>query len=274
MRAKVNLFFGVILMELYAAWEFILFTKRHRRYFSTATLLYLYSFKSLRRAHFLRIGFAVLQHLDDVLDGDRKIDENALHYLERMTNTKPGSEKEARGHYRMRQLISYFFSILDRCTTPKHHPNEDFLLLMEALKFDYLRRENKLILPAAELIAHHHQTFYHSVNILLALAGSSKSANEERELVEALCWCSPMRDIKDDYSIGLINVPSEIIKESEQRGKDIFSSEAFNQWKMREFSQVQKTFDRYRTKEGKDPLAKYFMKALKMYADKYESLQD
>ena len=270
----MSLFFRAILMELYAAREFLLFTKRHRRYFSTAALLYLYSFKSLRHAHFLRIGFAVLQHLDDVIDGDRKIDENALHYVERMTNRKEASEREEKGCYRMQQLISYFFAILDKCTTPTHHPNVDFLMLLDALMFDYKRRDNKLILPATELIAHHHQTFFHSVNLLLALAGSSKSANEEEELVNALCWCSPMRDIKDDYAIGLINVPSEVIAKAEQGEKDLFSSIVYGKWKMQEFSLVQKTFDKSETKDDKDPLAKYFMKALKMYANKYESLQN
>ena len=268
------LFFRVILMEFYAAWEFLLFTKRHRRYFSTAVLLYLYSFKSLRHAHFLRIGFAVLQHLDDVLDGDRKIDENALHYVERMTNKKAVPEKEKKGHYRIQRLISCFFAILDKCTTTTHHPNDDFLMLLDALKFDLKRRENKLVLPAAELRAHHHQTFYHSVNLLLALAGSSKRANEEEELVEALCWCSPMRDIKDDYDIGLINVPSEVITKAEQGEKDLFSSQVYSKWKMQEFDQAQKTFNQYETKGDKDPLAKYFMKALKMYANKYETLQN
>lgn len=258
------------LMELYAAGEFVRFTMRHRRYFTTAFFLYLYSFKSLKYAHFLRIGFAVLQHLDDVLDGDRKVGEDPLQYVKRLVKREPTSKTTKSQHLRMQRLMSYFYDILVWCSSPIHHTNEDFTLLLDSLILDYDRRANRLVFPAAKLHAHHYQTFFHSVNLCLAMSGSSKTAKDEEELVLAFIWCSPIRDIEADYEIGLINIPEEVVLTAKREKEDLFYSSAYKNWEIQEFDRVKEVFQQFETKADKDPFAKYFMKALKIYADKYE----
>ncbi len=261
-------FANVLLMEWYAAREFWQFARRHRRYLSTAVFLYLYSLKSIRYAHNLRIGFAVLQYLDDVLDGDRKIDEDALLHVDRLTTPIDTHDKWA-SQDRMQQLINYFFYILDKSKNEIHNTRDDFFILLDRLKFDYTRRQERLILPAAKLISHHHLTFYHSVNLLLALSGSHKGAAEEDEVVQAFCWCSPIRDIREDFAIGLVNVPLEVLEDSGVRGKEVFETQAYRDWEREEYNKVRLTFDQYAGKQHKDPLAGYFMKALKIYFNQY-----
>ena len=63
---------------------------------------------------------------------------------------------------------------------------------------------------ATELAELHRATFRGSLDLMLIAADSPLRAIDVPELVEALGWCSTVRDLGDDLSHGLINMPREI----------------------------------------------------------------
>jgi hypothetical protein len=66
-------------------------------------------------------------------------------------------------------------------------------------------------MSAETLAEHHRKTFRLSLDLTLIAAGSNLRAEDAPELVEALSWCSPVRDLREDLAKGLINIPAEVL---------------------------------------------------------------
>jgi phytoene/squalene synthetase len=85
------------------------------------------------------------------------------------------------------------------------------LELFEVMKRDRRRARAGAVWPERELRAHHRATFGLSVDLMLTAHGSTLRAADVPELVEALGWCSTMRDLREDLQAGLVNVPAEVL---------------------------------------------------------------
>jgi len=89
-------------------------------------------------------------------------------------------------------------------------PRGDLLALFARLRLDRRRMDAREIWSAAALAEHHRETFERSLNLTLMLDGAELRAADVPELVEALAWCSPVRDLEKDLAKGLINIPAEV----------------------------------------------------------------
>ncbi|HEY1066439.1 MAG TPA: hypothetical protein VGE52_10030, partial [Pirellulales bacterium] len=75
-------------------------------------------------------------------------------------------------------------------------------------------RTERRLSSQAVLEKHLRDTFFHSVNLLFHGCSLKSRAKDVPALVEALAWCSVVRDFADDAQKGLFNVPLEITGDS------------------------------------------------------------
>ncbi len=193
------------LIEKYCWQESAFFIQRNRRYLVTLLALYIYSLSGWRRLRILRVGHCLAQHIDDVLDGDRRVDKPPLVYVDELLRQIQS------GDYNMSEPIPVLAQYVFSEASPAMR--DEFLALIEILCFDRVRRDARQILGRDELAEHHRRTFTHSMNIALMMVGSPIRANDVPEMVTALSWVSPMRDLRVDYMDGLINIPREVLEQ-------------------------------------------------------------
>ncbi len=219
------------------------FIRRHRRYFFTFLAIYFYSLFSWRRMRLLRAGHCFIQHIDDVLDGDRVVDLPALAYVDNLL-----LEIET-GRYRPASPIStlacFIFTEADSRLRDNSNIRAELLDLIRVLRLDRQRLDARLPLSEAALSEHHRQTFTYSINASLMMVDSSLRAADVPEMVGALAWVSPMRDLQNDLQRGLINIPLDVIEQARHEGVDGFdynaliATHAVRAWIRREFRRGQ-----------------------------------
>jgi membrane-associated phospholipid phosphatase len=183
--------------------EFAHFARRHPRYLLIAAALF-------RETRTLRAAYCLAQHVDDVLDGDRKIKGDPEAYVRTVLRGLRGEAPF--GDSVAEQLAAYVSGEMARFETERDDPRGDFVNLFEVLREDRLRMDARRALPAAELAELHRKTFFYSFNLTFILSGAKARAAEEPELIGALSWVSPVRDLAKDMKKGLINVPVEALE--------------------------------------------------------------
>src|SRR4029450_9759368 len=88
---------------------------------------------------------------------------------------------------------------------------EKLAALVKVLIEDRRRMDARKTMPAAALAAHHYKTFSLSLDLTLISVGSRLRAEDAPALINALSWCSPIRDLDEDLAKGLINIPEEVL---------------------------------------------------------------
>lgn len=208
--------------------EFGHFIRRHRRYFITFLAIYSYSIFSWSRLRLLRAGHCLAQHVDDVLDGDRDVSVPPLEYLDDLLGQIETGDFDLTAA--IPALACFVFQGADASLRAELHA------LFATLRFDRQRVEAQLLLSKAELDEVHENTFVHSMNASLMMVGSPLRATDIHEMVGALSWVSPMRDLREDLSRGLVNIPREILKETKNLEYDfLIEQPSIRAWIREEF---------------------------------------
>jgi hypothetical protein len=177
---------------------------RHPRYLLIAAAL-------VRQPRVLRAAYCLAQHVDDVLDGDRKIKGDPEAYVRAVLRGLRGAAPF--GDSVAEQLAEYVSGEMRRFETKRDDPRGDLINLFEVLLEDRRRMDARRALPAAELAELHRKTFFYSFNLTFILSGAETRAAEEPDLIGALCWVSPVRDLRKDMKKGLINIPAEVLEQ-------------------------------------------------------------
>jgi hypothetical protein len=184
--------------------ECLRFSLRHRRYFVILLLLYGASLRRWGEMRAARFGYAFLQLYDDIMDGDRSCAQPPKHMAAlTMAEWKSGVFI---GDSDLSRLGEAFHQSLGDANEAKC----DTLILLDLMRDDYARRTERRLSSRVVLEKHLRDTFFHSVNLLFHGCGLKSRAKNVPALVEALAWCSVVRDFADDAHKGLFNVPSEI----------------------------------------------------------------
>lgn len=213
--------------------EFGHFIRRHRRYFITFLAIYFYSLFSWDRLRLLRAGHCLAQHLDDVLDGDRIVDAPPLDYLDDLIRQIESDD------YHLNASIPTLACFIFRRADPPLRA--ELLALFRTLRADRERFEARRLLPRSQLEELHRNTFVHSMNVSLMMVGSTLRASDVPEMVGALSWVSPLRDLREDLARGLVNIPLEVLSDAEDLKYDaLITSPSIRVWIREEFQKGQK----------------------------------
>ena len=245
--------------ELKCFKQFIHFTLRHPRYGLIALLLYSYSFISWSRARRLRHGFAALQLIDDILDGDRPSEREPL---EISAELREALSSKAFNQSDLHQLFSSYRSQFE----DKDIAELDHLLLqvLDAMSFDRLRVKDRLLLSSEALKAQHQKTFTASLDLLLMSAGSRLRSKDLPEVIDLFMWSSIIRDLKEDTAKGLINIPAEVWQGS-------LTATATTQWLEEQLAEQRISYERSLVKFAAldEPIGKnvfgIFIRSMKKY---------
>src|SRR5436305_3411666 len=193
--------------------EFAWFVWRHPRYLVMFFALFRASVPRWRRTRVLRATYCLAQHVDDVLDGDRKIKGDPEAYVLAVVGGLRGEAPF--GSTTADQLAAFVGAELGRFESEREdardHPRSDLVKLFEVLLEDRRRMDARRTLSAEALAEQHRLTFSYSLNLTLILAGSGLRAGDAPDVIAALAWCSPVRDLEADLKKGLINVPAEVL---------------------------------------------------------------
>jgi hypothetical protein len=196
-RTERRDFLDALHIETLCVRELMLFARRHRRYLLTGLAIWGYSLRRWRQTRLLRAGFCLAQHIDDVLDGDRRVHGDPVAYVRGLLGGEPGP---------LAPLSGFVVAELRR-----RDGREKLDALVEVLIEDRRRMDARKTMPAAALATHHHKTFSLSLDLTLIAVGSDLRAEDAPDLIDALSWCSPIRDLDEDLAKGLINIPEEVL---------------------------------------------------------------
>jgi len=194
--------------------ECLRFSRRHHRYFLIFLILYWHSLWHWKKARAARYGFCFLQLYDDIMDGDRATDAAPDAIAARTIAEWDSSQfRSASPLSKLGAALSAAFKTLP--LLPADNPRHDVMVLLKAMNRDTQRAATRALLTQAELKTHLRITFYHSVNLLLIASRTQTRAGQVPDLVEALGWCSVVRDLSEDLGKGLVNVPTEVLRDIE-----------------------------------------------------------
>jgi membrane-associated phospholipid phosphatase len=182
------------------------FARRHRRYATIALALAAASLPRWRSNRLLRTGFCALQAIDDLLDGDRPCVGEPLDTVralrEQIARREFASDPLAR-------LVAAFVADLE--AEGGQAPVNDAVRLIEVMERDRRRQLAGELLDGDTLRAHHRETFTLSLDLMLLAGRCDLRARDVPELVDALGWCSTVRDLEEDLAKGLVNIPREVV---------------------------------------------------------------
>ncbi len=217
-------------IEVLCLRDLVLFTRRHRRYGPIAIAVLAAGLPRWRERRLLRLGFCFLQHVDDVLDGDRPTAREPLEIIDELTLAmRTGSF----GDSELMQMAQALYADLMRAGGPA--AVDKTLGLVAVMRRDRERALTGALMSRAELQAHHRATFVASIDLALLACGSKWTAAQVPELVELLAWCSPMRDLENDLAAGLVNFPRELLGTPPLPPfKTLINQPAIRQWLMDE----------------------------------------
>ena len=227
--------------------EFGFFIRRHRRYLVAFLAIYFYSLFSWRRMALLRAGHCLIQHLDDVMDGDRPVDVHPFVYVDDLLRQIESGEYDLTRP--IPALACFVFAEADARCKAGTDIRAELLGLINTLRFDRQRLDARAVLSKAALEEQHRRTFVYSINVSLMMVDSSLRADDVPEMVGAFLWCSPMRDLSDDLQRGLINVPLEVLEQARREGAQSLSYDALiatpvvRAWMRQEFQHGQQNLD-------------------------------
>ncbi len=162
------------------------------------------------------------RHIDDVLDLDRKIDEDPEVYvreiLEAMEGRGTGPE--------IVKLYRFAIVHLTEMARESDNPQESFKRMIEkGMLLDYHRAKARQILTTPELNQYFKDSFEPVFDLLLMIAGSEQRAKDVPEAALASGMIYSVRDIRRDLEVGIINIPSEVLSSSSLHGSNQFDKQ-------------------------------------------------
>lgn len=120
-------------------------------------------------------------------------------------------------------LACFVFAEADSRCKAGTNIRAELLALIKTLRFDRQRLDARTVLSKVELEEQHRRTFVYSINVSLMMVDFSLRVDDVPEMVGALVWVSPMRDLPDDLQRGLINVPLEVLEQAWREGAQSFN---------------------------------------------------
>jgi phytoene/squalene synthetase len=180
-----------------------------------------------------RLSYFFFRHIDDVLDGDFQIDENPKLYVHRIQTQIKTSEPNNNPIVNMGR---HSLKLINNLSTPADQPEELFDLSIQTMLDDYDRSQTRTALNSEELDQYYYNTFAPILNLMFIGFQSKLRVSQDSLADLALCQghIYTLRDLKDDWENGIINIPSEILIAQNISTNDsyqkVFTNQAVQQW--------------------------------------------
>lgn len=196
--------------------EAVELVSRSPKYWAMVLSFYMKGLKGALPAKVFRAAYFFCRHIDDVLDGDRTdFDGAPVEYVEAILTAM----EEDEGGPSIVELYRFSVKHLVDMAKDDEEPKQHFeRVIRDAMLFDHERGKERWILSREELEQYYRDTFEPVMDLALMIAGSELRAANMPESVRTQGHLYSIRDIDDDLSKGIINIPKE---ELEQSGLDL-----------------------------------------------------
>ncbi len=174
---------------------------RSSKYWIAVGPLYASTVITPMTAQVARAAYFFCRHIDDILDGDRIIP----YPREYVSSIQKGMEGDSGP-----RIVDLYKFVMNRVDGVEN----DFRELIDMMLFDYDRSLEKRILTGQELRDYYRRLFFPVFDIGFRVVGSSLRGNDVSDMVEVLGRLYSIRDMEEDLSKGVINIPKEEIKQS------------------------------------------------------------
>lgn len=186
--------------------------RRGPKYWIVVSHMYLNGLTNPMRAKIFRAAYFFCRHIDDVLDGDRKISSDPEEYVNSILkgmNEKINTPK----------IVNLYHFVIDHIkTNGTSNPQKDFRNIINVMLYDYKRSKDKQILTKKELDNYFSKTFTPVLNISLQIGNSKLRGKDLLDMAYAMGHLYSIRDMKIDLSRRIINIPKEELILSELTG--------------------------------------------------------
>lgn len=191
------------------------------KYLPTVSGLYLLSLKDHHIGSVARATYFFFRQVDDLLDGDSASDADPLkHACALKSQIESG---EFTGQPKIGLLAKYAIEAIAPKMRPGDNVQGDFTSAIDALIFDHHRMQNRRVLTQEEIQAHYLASFQPLINITLIAVESKFRAPDIPEFATCQGRIYSIRDLKQDWRQGIINIPAHVLDSSELTPESDFS---------------------------------------------------
>lgn len=248
--------------------EFRSLVARSPKYIHLAACMYARSLDDARRSCLMRAAYCLARHVDDVVDGDRMVEQDRSLYVGKII--KQIEEEKFDLQNPISRLAKYVLEELDRIRLNGDDPKREYLGLFSRMVIDRERAQHNIVYDEETLHEHVRQTLTHAQNITLIISGSRMRGGDVLDLVDAQGRLYNLRDVKEDLSSGLVNIPSEVLDKTgaalsgETPPERVLREKEVRKWMRRVFTEGQNYLQRFsgRLPEWGDAKAKKTLKPL------------
>ena len=189
--------------------------RRSIKYWHLIGKMYLESLRDHHPAQVFRAAYFFCRHIDDVLDGDRKVTADPEMYVRHILSAMKT------GHRGPQIVDLYRFAIdsMKEMAAETDRPMSYFMRVIEdAMLFDFERGKERRVLTRTELESYYNNTFTPITDIALIISGSHLRTEHIPEIVTTQGHIYTVRDMKKDLEKGIINIPLEELEKAEIDG--------------------------------------------------------
>lgn len=232
-----------------------LLLRNHGKYTNGVKGLYLLSFVDCELGQAARTSYFVLRQIDDLLDGERRDIPDPLAYAFEV------QEQIKSGNFNYRQPIAQMaeraVDLLEKRARLGDNPRDDFARAIDSIVFDFKRSQDRCALSGEELDKYYQRTFSPVINLMLIGLQSQLRSRDIPELVSCQGRVYSIRDLRDDWTRGTINIPREVLQDAKLTSHSSFeairSSGTINNWFNHELSRSQQELQGLQTRLSDSP---------------------
>lgn len=185
---------------------------RSPKYWLLIAKVYLASLKNALPAKVFRASYFFCRNIDDVLDGDRRVDIDPESYVQNILGTMDAEDGGPEIVELYRFAIKHLVDMAKEGEDPAQHFKR---VINDAMLFDYQRSQTRRVLTEDELSRYYDDTFAPVMDLALMIAGSSQRSTDLPEAIATQGHIYTIRDLGDDLAKGIINIPAEELAKSE-----------------------------------------------------------
>ena len=158
-----------------------------------------------------RASYFLMRYIDDILDGDRSTSGNPI---EEVLDLRTQIETDFFGDSEISGLAQHAVRSLEKRGGKGDNPRGDFLNAVDAMIFDHERAKERRVLSNSQIEEYYWKLFSPLVNLMLIGLGSRLRTEDIPSLSYGQGRVYSIRDLKQDWTNGLLNVPGEILREA------------------------------------------------------------
>lgn len=216
--------------------------------------LYMLSFVDCELGQTARTSYFVLRHIDDLLDGEGENIADPLAYVREIQRQ---IQTGANGNHPLGEIAQRAVSLLEKRARPNDNPRKDFSDAIDTIVFDFNRSQERRALTGQELEEYYWRTFFPVVNLMLIGLQSQYRAVDLPELIYPQGRVYTVRDLKEDWPKGTINIPTEVLGKTglspNSQLRDLQVSRDVNVWFDQELTRSREDLQTLQTRLADSP---------------------